>query len=221
MLAILGCRPLSNFFDPAKNAPKKPLKVVKRDKPNLADETEEREVDPDSAELVETTEDEANSANNSVVSQTNTNSNATNNTSNKNQETNQTAATKTFANGLIGKWSDGKETVTFNEKIAVFQWLNQDKPYNTTSYRVVNENTVEFTDEAGKANKATMTIEDGGNTLVWLNQNSGQTFKYKRITGANSQPNNQPETPTTQATPGVNNQQPKPTARRPEIPDQD
>lgn len=210
MLAILGCRPLSNFFDPSKNAPKKPLKVVKRDQPNLADETEEREVDPDAAELIETTEDEANTANNPAVPQTNTNSKANNNDSNKNQETNQTAATKTFANGLIGKWSDGKENVTFDEKTAVFQWLDQDKPYNTTSYRVVNENTVEFTDNAGKANKATMTIEDGGNTLVWLNQNSGQTFRYKRVTGANSPQNTPSEKPTTQATP-----------RRPEIPDQD
>lgn len=224
MLAILGCRPLSNFFDPAKNAPKKQLKVVKRDKPNLADDTEEREVDPNSAELVEATDEEAKSTDNTVVSQpnNNSNSNASNtNTANSKQETNQTAATKTFANGLLGKWSDGKETVTFDEKTAVFQWLNQDKPYNTTSYRVINENTVEFTDAEGKANKATMSIEDGGNTLVWLNQNSGETFKYKRVTGTNSQPEKKPEKPVTQTTPSGNNQKPTATPYKPPQHDQE
>ena len=59
VLAGSGCRELSVFFDPGKNAPKKQLKVVKRDKPNLESDPVEREIDPNAADLVEATEEEA------------------------------------------------------------------------------------------------------------------------------------------------------------------
>ena len=49
---------MSDLLQPAKNVPKKPTKVVKRDKPNLADDETPREVDPDSADLVEATDEQ-------------------------------------------------------------------------------------------------------------------------------------------------------------------
>ena len=59
LAGLSGCRELSVFFDPGKDAPKKQLKVVKRDKPNLESDPGARPVDPDSADLVEATEEEA------------------------------------------------------------------------------------------------------------------------------------------------------------------
>lgn len=58
LAGLSGCRELSDLLDPARNAPKRQLKVVKRDKPNLADDTTPREVDPDSADLVEATDEQ-------------------------------------------------------------------------------------------------------------------------------------------------------------------
>ncbi len=56
---LSGCREISVFFAPGKDAPKKQLKIVKRDKPNIESDPGERPVDPDAADLVEATEEEA------------------------------------------------------------------------------------------------------------------------------------------------------------------
>lgn len=58
LAGLTGCRELSDLLDPAKNAPKRQLKTVKRDKPNLADDTTAREVDPDSDNLIEATDEQ-------------------------------------------------------------------------------------------------------------------------------------------------------------------
>jgi len=92
------------------------------------------------------------------------------------------AEIKALATGLAGDWTDGNEIVKFTEDKAEFKLINQDKPYNTTPYKVVDGKTVEFTDDGGKANKAIMTFEDNGNTLIWYRPDTGQTFRFKRAT---------------------------------------
>lgn len=93
---------------------------------------------------------------------------------------NETAATKTFRISLVGIWTDGKEKLSFDQNKVIFQYVNANNPYNTSSYRVVNEKTVEFTDNNGKARTATMTIGSDNKTLTWHRPDQGKTYNFKR-----------------------------------------
>lgn len=90
-------------------------------------------------------------------------------------------AVKALANGLAGEWTDGREINKFTEDKVEFKFIKDVKPYNTTPYKVVDGKTVEFTDDRGKANKAVMTFEDNGNTLIWYRPDLGRTFRFKRV----------------------------------------
>ncbi len=140
-------------------------------------------------------------ANTNAGSNTTANSNANANTSalptdspaNTNKQASNTAANtaaatkeevplteeaKVFKNDLVGKWTDGNETVTITEnKIETTV-----APGKTHTYRVVNEKTVEATqDSNGTPWKATMKIENNGNTLLWYNESQRKDFKYTRV----------------------------------------
>jgi hypothetical protein len=69
----------------------------------------------------------------------------------------------------------------------------------------VNEKTVEFTDEGGNANTATMTISDDGQTLTWYRPDQGKNFVFKRKSknqGNNNSANaNREENPNTSSNP--------------------
>lgn len=93
------------------------------------------------------------------------------------------AEIKALATGLAGEWTNETETVKFTETIAEFRLRNETKPHNTNPYKVVDGKTVEFTDDSGRPNKAIMTFEDNGNTLVWYRPDMGRTFKFKRAKG--------------------------------------
>ncbi|MEQ1644507.1 MAG: hypothetical protein ABL959_13750, partial [Pyrinomonadaceae bacterium] len=123
-------------------------------------------------------------ANTSVLptdSAANTNSQASNTAANiataPKEEVPLTQEAKVFKNDLVGKWTDGHETVTITEdKIETSV-----APGKTHTYRVVNENTIDAKqDSNGTPWKATMKIEDNGNTLLWYNENQRKDFKYTR-----------------------------------------
>ena len=90
-------------------------------------------------------------------------------------------AVKALSNGLAGEWTDGRELLKFTDDKLVATYVKQDKPYNTSPYKVIDGKTVEFKFENGTAAKAIMTFEDNGNTLVWYRPDNGITFKMKRV----------------------------------------
>lgn len=123
----------------------------------------------------------------------NTSASPTNSAANSNTQASNTAANtapapkeevplteeaKVFKNDLVGKWTDGRETVTFTEtKIETSM-----APGKTHTYRVVNENTIEATqDWDNRPWKATMKIEDDGNTMLWYNETQRKNLKYTRV----------------------------------------
>lgn len=140
-------------------------------------------------------------ANSNANSNTTANSNANANTSvlptnsaaNANTQASNTAANtatatkeevplteeaKVFKNDLVGKWTDKNETLTFTEN----KLETSVAPGKTHTYRVVNENTLDFKqDSDGIPWKATMKIEDNGNTLLWYNESQKKNFKYTRV----------------------------------------
>ncbi|MBK7704904.1 MAG: hypothetical protein IPJ30_03800 [Acidobacteria bacterium] len=112
----------------------------------------------------------------------NTNNQASNSAANTATATKEqvplTEEAKVFKNDLVGKWTDGNETLTFTEnKIESSQTRGK-----THTYRVVDEKTIEATqDWNGTPWKATMKIEDNGNSLLWYNETQKKNFKYTRV----------------------------------------
>jgi len=193
MLLILGCRALSVALDPDKNTPKKQLKVVKRDKPNLADETEEREVDPDSDELVEATDEEA--ANEKAIAEMPANtagSDANSSPDDANVSQGKPVTVEIFAKSLIGTWVNEREKVIVDQNRMIF--YQDGKLVTDTQYRIVDDKTVEFTDGSGKKNSAIMHIEDNNTTLVWQRPDLNEVFRYKRAE-PDAHPQQQPKKP--------------------------
>jgi hypothetical protein len=118
-------------------------------------------------------------ANTSVVpsnSAANTNNQASNSATATKEEVPLTEEAKVFKNNLVGSWTNGKETLIFDEnKLKV-----KERASDIHSYQVVNENTVELKrDSDGYPWKATMKIEDDGNTLLW--QRESTHIKYTRV----------------------------------------
>lgn len=228
VLLTLGssCRELSVFFDPAKNAPKKQLKVVKRDKPNLADDTEAREVDPDSDDLIEATDEEADSTEETVASDTNTNTSKETNT-NTAEPNAELAKIEQKAKALVGKWEKAideenkivfdfggskKEGETFVGTLTIY---TNGEPNPPAKYIVSADELIKLIANGNEKNIKVDVSADRKTMRLTIDG------KVETLTKANSQPQKQPEQqpeePKTQVTP----QQPKATPRRPEIPDQD
>lgn len=135
-------------------------------------------------------------ANSNVAANSNANANTsaspTNSAANANNQASNTAANtatvtkegvpltaeeKVFANNLIGTWSDDKEKVVFSkDEIKFFTKSGQETL--SWKYTIVDEKSVEITDENGQKSTATMAFEDNNTTLKWKDK-VGE-FTYKR-----------------------------------------
>lgn len=228
ILAVLaglsGCRDLSVFFDPAKNAPKKQLKVVKRDKPNLSDEKEEREVDPDSDELVEATD--ADIPTEPIVSNTSANTNNSTNT-NTAEPNADLVKIEQKAKAIVGRWkpADVQENIIFeftaskNEGetyVGTFNfYVNGDRD-EPSKYIVSREKMIKLI-QFGKESKIEILVSPDGNSMRFVNQDGEVSNLVRATASPQKQPQNQTEKPRSQ----VPQKQPKPTVYRPEKHDQD
>ncbi len=88
-----------------------------------------------------------------------------------------TAEEKVFANNLVGTWSDDKEKVVFSKDEIKF-FSKSGAPTLSWKYTIVDEKSVEITDENGQKSTATMAFEDNNTTLKWKDK-VGE-FTYKR-----------------------------------------
>lgn len=119
-------------------------------------------------------------ANTSVVpsnSAANTNNQASNTATAAKEEVPLTPEVMAFKNTLVGTWeNERKDKTTFSKDKVGFQDRTPELPY-----KVVNEKTVEIysIDGSSVLNNATITFEDNGNTLIWLEK--GKTFRCKRV----------------------------------------
>lgn len=218
MTAILGCRPMSNLLDPAKNTEQKQLKVVERGQPNLADETEEREVDPDSDELVEATEEEL--ASEPVASDTSSNTPVPNNT-NTAEPNADLAQIEQKAKSIVGRWqpADSEENVIFeftpskkegDTFVGTFNFYASDGARDEPSKYIVSRDEMIKLIQFGKEHKIEVSVSADGNTMRFVNQD-GEVSNLRRT---NAQPNKQPEATETEVAP----QKPKATPPKIEIP---
>ncbi len=197
---LTGCRELSNFFDPAKNASNRPLKTVKRDKPNLADDSAAREVDPDSDDLVEATDEEvandiaAMPPSNDAIIPTNTNTNGP-------EPTAELAAIEEKARKLAGRWEpannpDGvifeftaykKEGDTFVGTFNFYSNGDRDLPFK---YVVSADEMIKLIQDS-RQSKIKCEISNDGNSMRFTNQD-GEVSDLRRT---NAQPKKQQERP--------------------------
>lgn len=112
------------------------------------------------------------------------NSNKSVENSNTSTEQANTASTpkppevKAFENSLIGTWSDANEKVIFAKDEIKFYGKGTDQLDLTWKYNVVDEKTVEITDENGNKSSATMSIEDNNTKLAWKDKVG--SFVYTR-----------------------------------------
>jgi hypothetical protein len=122
---------------------------------------------------------------NTSVSQSNSAANANNQASNTAANTATvtkegvplTTEEKVFANNLIGNWSSDNEKVVFSkDEIKFFD--KSGNPGFTWKYTIVDEKSVEITDENDQKSTATMAFEDNNTTLNWRDREGD--FKYKR-----------------------------------------
>ena len=116
-----------------------------------------------------------NSAANANTQASNT---ATNTATAPKEEVPLTEEAKVFKNNLVGKWTNESETLTVTEN----KIETSVAPGKTHTYRVVNENTIDAKqDWNGTPWKATMKIEDNGNTLLWYNETQRKNTKFTRV----------------------------------------
>lgn len=211
LTGLTGCRSLSDFFDPAKQTPKIPLKTVKRDRPNLADDATPREVDPDSDELIETNDD-------SDIDRSE--QTAPVNTPNPVIPANDLAQIEQKAKALVGRWSPadggGKSVIEFtmstNEGetfVGTFNFFDEEGALiESAKYVVSREKLIKLMLAAGERNLDAVVSADGSSLRL-----TDQNGKVSHLTRSDSQP--QPNKPV-QPVP----EQPARTPQRPEIPDQ-
>jgi len=217
---LSGCRELSVFFDPGKNAPKKQLKVVKREKPNLESDPGERPVDPDAADLVEATEEEA------VEDGTLAQQTASGADIESGDEGNDIADLERKAMAIVGRW----ETTTGTGDYVAFEF-SQPKAEGDTftgtytffvndtneapaKYVVTREDVIKFFTDGAENRSLKVTVSADGQSLTYYG-NKGITSKMVR---AGSAPKQQPaKTPNI---PAEDMPKPKATPYKPEIPDQ-
>lgn len=196
---LSGCRELSDLLQPAKNVPKKPTKVVKRDKPNLADDETPREVDPDGADLVEATdeqiaEDIANLPKVEVVVPA-TNANAA-------EPSPELAAIEQKARALAGKWEPVNDPngriFEFTEPkregdtfVGTFNfYVNGDR--DPPSKYVVSVGDVIKLIQSGAESKIICKISADGRTMQYTDRDGEDVFDMRRT---NAQPVKKQEQP--------------------------
>jgi len=229
ILAVLaglsGCRDLSVFFDPAKNAPKKQLKVVKRDKPNLSDETEEREVDPDSDELVEATEQDLADEKVAPDSTNNTNKSANPVSSEPNNDLTQI---EQKAKSIVGRWkpADSDDDIIFefteykkegDTFVGTFNFYVNNGDRDEPSKYIISRDKMIKLIQFGKESKIEISVSSDGKSMRFVNQDG----ELSNLVKANASPQKTPQNRTGEPRTQVPQQQPKPTVYRPEMHDQD
>jgi cytoskeletal protein RodZ len=192
LIGILGCRPLSKFFDPNKNVLTK--KVVQRDKPNLS-ETASREpdVDPDSDELQEETEDppKPSEDNADVRTESNTDTEPENN-ANANSDTNPDQAdpqteqipTEPKPKSPVGRWqgtNPDRQTVIFEFTGAgkLIIYADNEPQGNPVSYTVSGDKTLELRKD-GRTVKVNYEISADGKTMRFSNP-EGETQNLTKV----------------------------------------
>lgn len=222
ILAVLagfsGCRELSVLFDPGKNAPKKQLKAVKRDKPNLESDTGEREVDPNSADLVEATEEEA--AEDAKLAQ----AIASEADIESADETALIAEVERKAKAIVGRW----ETTTGTDDYVAIEFT-MPKPEGDTfagtytffvndtkdepaKYVVSREEVIKFFTNGVENKTLKITVSPDGQSVTYFG-NKGLTSKMVR---AGSVPRQQPAPVKTPNLPAEDMPRPRTTPYRPE-----
>lgn len=217
---LSGCRELSVFFDPGKDAPKKQLKVVKRDKPNLESDPGERPVDPDADDLVEATEEEA-VEDGTLAQQTVSGADVE-----SGDESNDIADIERKAMAIVGRW----ETTTVTDDYVAFEFSQpkaegdafvgtytffvNDTQEPPAKYVVSREDVIKFFSGGVENKTLQVTISSDGKSLTFVG-NKGITTKLVRAdAGPKQQPAKEPNVPVEDMP------KPKATPNRPEIPDQ-
>lgn len=194
LAGVSGCRELSVFLDPGKNAPKKQLKVVKRDKPNLESDPGERPVDPNAADLVEATEEEA-VEDGLLAQQTVSEADVE-----SGDGTDPIAEIERKAKAIVGRW----ETTTGTEDLVAIEFSmpkaegdtfvgtytffvndTQDEP---AKYVVTREDVIKFFANRVENKTFKVTVSPDGQTVTYYG-NKGLTSKMIR---AGSAPKQQP-----------------------------
>ena len=194
LAGVSGCRELSVFLDPGKNAPKKQLKVVKRDKPNLESDPGERPVDPNAADLVEATEEE--SVEDGLLAQQTVSEADVE----SGDGTDPIAEIERKAKAIVGRW----ETTTGTEDLVAIEFSmpkaegdtfvgtytffvndTQDEP---AKYVVTREDVIKFFTNGVENKTFKVTVSPDGQTVTYYG-NKGLTSKMIR---AGSAPKQQP-----------------------------
>lgn len=130
-------------------------------------------------------------SNAAAKSNANTSASPTNSAANANNQASNTAANtatvtkegvpltaeeKVFANNLVGTWSDDKEKVVFSKDEIKF-FTKSGEETLSWKYTIVDEKSVEITDEKGQKSTATMAFEDNNTTLKWKDKVGDFTYK--------------------------------------------
>ena len=204
---LTGCRELSDLLQPAKNVPKKPTKVVKRDKPNLAEDNTPREVDPDGADLVEATDEQIAE---DLANLPKTADAAPPTDTNTAEPSAEIAIIEQKARALVGRWEPANNpdgvifefTVSKREGdtfVGTFKfYVNGDRDL-PSQYTVSRDDMIKLVQD-GVTSKIRCEISGDGNSMKFTNQD-GEVSDLRRT---NAQPNKKQE-------------QPRPTPERPEV----
>ncbi len=205
LAGLSGCRELSDFLDPAKNAPKKQLKVVKRDKPNLADDATPREVDPDGTDLVEATDEQIAE---DLANLPKTNDVVPPNNSNSAEPSPDIAMIEQKARALAGRWEPANNpdgvifefTVSKREGdtfVGTFNFYSNGDRDIPSQYTVSRDEMIKLVQD-GVASKIKCEISSDGKSMRFTNQD-GEVSDLRRTNALpvkkQEQPNKRQEPP--------------------------
>lgn len=216
LAGLSGCRELSVYLDPGKNAPKKQLKAVKRDKPNLESDPGDRPVDPDAADLVEATEEEA------VEDGTLAQQTASAADVESGDESDPIAEIEQKAKAIVGRWevTTGTEdfiAIEFSTPKAegdtftgTYTYFVNDAKIESAKYVVSHEEIIKFFTDGVENKMLKVTVSADGQSITYIG-NKGITSKMAR---AGSKPKQQPAPAPKQEVPNENLPQPNATPPR-------
>jgi hypothetical protein len=212
-----GCRELSVMLDPGKDAPKKQLKVVKRDKPNLESDPGERPVDPDSVDLVEATEEEA--AEDGILAQ----QTASAADVGSGDEESLIADIERRAKAIVGRWevttgTDDKIAFEFGEPkvegdtfAGTYTFFVNDAKVESAKYVVSREEIIRFFTNGVETKNLKVTVSADGRSLTYF----GNKDIPEKLARPGSRPTQQPVSPKAPNLPVE--EAPKPRAVRPQV----
>ncbi len=222
LAGLSGCRELSVFLDPGKNAPKKQLKAVKRDKPNLEADPGERPVDPNAADLVEATEEEA-VEDGLLAQQTVSEADIE-----SGDGTDPIAEIERKAKAIVGRWETTTGTEDFiaiefsmpkaegDTFVGTYTFFVNDTQNEPAKYVVSREDVIKFFTNGAENKALKITVSPDGQTVTYSG-NKGLTSKMVR---AGSGPKKQQPAPAPR-TEVPNEDLPRPKATPPRVEERD